>query len=134
LAAARVSQDRCRRKREKAEGCWGDETGVRSDESGHCGYGGQRPIIKIATRRKIRLLIAAVTNQGKVRFMIYAGCTTPQRPSDHGHRAQAIFDAQQSEHTHGEAGEWLAADKRETHLFCFRHTRRLNPSEYSMAI
>ena len=70
-----------RAKREKAEICWGDETGVRSDESRHRGYAprGQTPIIKIPARRKSLSLIAAVTNQGKVRFMIYAGGITPQR-------------------------------------------------------
>ena len=40
---------------------------------------GQTPIIKIPARRKSLSLIAAVTNQGKVRFMIYAGGITPQR-------------------------------------------------------
>ena len=70
-----------RAKREKAEICWGDEAGVRRDESWHRGYAprGQTPIIKIPVRRKSLSLIAAVTNQGKVRFMIYAGGITPQR-------------------------------------------------------
>ena len=70
-----------RAKRESAEISWGDETGVRSDESRHRGYAppGQTPIVKIPARRKSLSMIAAVTNQGKVRFMIYPGGLTPQR-------------------------------------------------------
>jgi transposase len=72
---------RARAKRENAEICWGDETGVRSDESRHRGFAppGQRPVVKIPARRKSLSLIAAITNQGKVRFMIYPGGLSPER-------------------------------------------------------
>ncbi len=72
---------KARAKREKAEISWGDETGVRSDESRHRGYApaGQTPMIRIPARRKSLSMIAAVTNQGKVRFMIYPGGPSPQR-------------------------------------------------------
>ncbi len=68
-------------KRESAEISWGDESGVRSDESRHRGYAppGQTPSVKIPARRKSLSMIAAVTNQGKVRFMIHPGGLTPQR-------------------------------------------------------
>lgn len=72
---------KARAKRENAEISWGDETGVRSDESRHRGYAppGQTPIIRIPARRKSLSMIAAATNQGKVRFMIYPGGLSPQR-------------------------------------------------------
>jgi transposase len=68
-------------KRADAEISWGDQTGVRSDESRHRGYGppGQTPIVKIPARRGSLSMIAAVTNQGKVRFMIYPGGVSPER-------------------------------------------------------
>ena len=72
---------KARAKRENAEISWGDETGVRSDESRHRGYAppGHTPIVKIPARRKSLSMIAAVTNQGKVRFMIYPGGLSPGR-------------------------------------------------------
>jgi transposase len=72
---------KARAKRENAEINWGEETGVRSDESRHRGYAppGQTPVVKIPARRKNLSMIAAVTNQGKVRFVIYPGGLGPQR-------------------------------------------------------
>jgi transposase len=72
---------RARAKREKAEICWGDETGVRSDASRHRGYAppGKTPLIRVPARRRSLSMIAAVSNQGKVRFMIYGGALSPQR-------------------------------------------------------
>lgn len=72
---------RARAKREQAEIHWGDGTGVRSDESRHRGYAprGRTPVVKIPARRRSLSMIAAVTNQGKVRFMIYPGGSSPQR-------------------------------------------------------
>lgn len=62
-------------KKEGAEICWGDETGLRSDESRHRGYApqGQTPILRIPVRRSSLSVISALTNQGTVRFMIYKG-------------------------------------------------------------
>ena len=72
---------KARAKRENAQISWGDETGVRSDESRHrgCAPSGQTPVVKIPARRKSLSMIAAVTNQGKARFMIYPGGLSPQR-------------------------------------------------------
>lgn len=62
-------------KKEGAEICWGDETGLRSDESRHRGYApqGKTPILRIPVRRSSLSVISALTNQGTVRFMIYKG-------------------------------------------------------------
>jgi transposase len=69
-----------RAKRENAEIHWGDETGLRSDESRHRGYAprGRTPTVTIPARRKSLSLISAITNQGKVRFMIYPGGLKPE--------------------------------------------------------
>jgi len=64
-----------RAKREGAEICWGDETGLRSDQVRHRGYSpqGQTPLIRIPARRKSLSILSSITNQGKVRFMIFKG-------------------------------------------------------------
>lgn len=63
-------------RRAKAEGAeihWGDETGVRSD----CQHGrsyaprGHTPVVRLRARRFSSNMISTVTNQGKVRWMIY---------------------------------------------------------------
>ena len=66
-------------KKNRAEICWGDETGVRSDESRHRGYAlrGKTPILRIPVRRSSVSVISALTNQGTVRFMIYKGALSP---------------------------------------------------------
>jgi transposase len=70
--------------RAKAEGAeihWGDETGVRS--TCHVGRGyappGQTPELTVPGSRFSVNMISSVTNQGKVRFMIYEGRMTAAR-------------------------------------------------------
>ena len=129
-----------RAKREKAEICWGDETGVRSDESRHRGYAprGQTPIIKIQARRKSLSLIAAVTNQGKVRFMIYAGGITPQRlilfmrrlTKDAKRKVFLILD-NLNVHKSRMVKDWLVANAKRIEVFYLQpYSPELNPSEY----
>jgi transposase len=129
-----------RAKREKAEICWGDETGVRSDESRHRGYAprGQTPIIKIPARRKSLSLIAAVTNQGKVRFMIYAGGITPQRlilfmrrlTKDAKGKVFLILD-NLNVHKAKPVKAWLAENAKRIEVFYLPpYSPELNPSEY----
>ena len=58
---------------EGAEIHWGDETGVRRDaQHGRC-YApkGQTPVVRLPARRFSVNMISTVTNQGKVRGMIY---------------------------------------------------------------
>ena len=60
-------------KQEGAEIHWGDETGIRSDSQ----HGrsdapkGLTPVIRLSAKRSSINMISSVTNQGKVRFMIY---------------------------------------------------------------
>ncbi len=62
-------------KKEDAEMHWGDETGVKNE----CQYGrsyapkGQTPTRTTMAKRLSMNMISSVTNQGKVRFMIYKG-------------------------------------------------------------
>ena len=65
-------------RRAKAQGCeiqWADETGL----SNQANYGrsfaprGQTPILRRPARRFSQSMISSLTNQGKLRFMIYEG-------------------------------------------------------------
>jgi len=62
-----------RAKQEGAEIHWGDETGVRSDCQPGRGYApkGQPPVIRVSAKRASINMISSITNQGKVRFMLY---------------------------------------------------------------
>lgn len=131
---------RARAKRENAEICWGDETGVRSDESRHRGYAppGQTPIVKIPTRRKSLSMIAAVTNQGKVRFMICPGGLSPQRlivflrrlNRDAERKVYLILDDNLNVHKAKPVRAWLAEHVDRIEVFCLPpYSPELNPSE-----
>ena len=60
-------------KKERAEIHWGDETGLCNDSYHGRRYApcGETPAIKVHHRCKRVNLISTVTNQGKVRFMVY---------------------------------------------------------------
>ena len=62
-------------KREGAEIHWADETGLRSDSQHGRGYApkGKTPEQRINAKRVSANLISTVTNQGKVRFMVFDG-------------------------------------------------------------
>ena len=70
-----------RAKAEKAEIHWGDETGLRNDDQRGRGYAprGKTPVIRLMAKRASINLISTVTNQGKVRFMVYEDTMTAQR-------------------------------------------------------
>lgn len=131
---------RARAKREKAEICWGDETGVRSDESRHRGYAprGRTPVVRIPARRRSLSMIAAVTNQGKVRFMIYSGALSPPRLivfmrrliKDARSKVFLILD-NLNVHKAKVVNAWLAdhADRIEV-FYLPPYSPELNPSEY----
>lgn len=67
-------------KKEGAEIHWGDETGLRSDDHRGRGYApkGVTPLKRVSAKRSSVNLISTVTNQGKVRFMIFNGTFTAQ--------------------------------------------------------
>jgi hypothetical protein len=65
---------RCQRAtKEEVEIQWGDETGLYNDSQQGRSYAprGKTPSIRLPAKRERINLISSVTNQGKVRFMIY---------------------------------------------------------------
>ena len=68
-------------RKEKAEIHWGDEAGVSSVEHYPRGYApkGQTPVIILAHSQRVRVnMISSITNQGKMRFMLYEEKFTSQ--------------------------------------------------------
>ncbi len=59
--------------REKAEIYWGDETGMRSDHAAGRSYGrrGHTPVIQSSGRRFGCNMISAITNRGRLHFMVF---------------------------------------------------------------
>lgn len=69
-----------RAQQEDAEIVWGDESGLRSDAQVGRGYApmGQTPEIQPSSQRVSVNYIASISNQGKVRFMLYTQKLTAQ--------------------------------------------------------
>ncbi len=64
-----------RAKRARGIVVWGDETGLRSDDVRGRSYAprGRTPVVRVCHRRAGLSLISAVTNQGKLRWMLVDG-------------------------------------------------------------
>lgn len=129
-----------RAKREGAEIYWGDETGLRSDESRHRGYAprGKTPVITIPARRKSQSLISAITNQGRVRFMVYPGAMSPdlliefmrRLVKDAGRKVFLILD-NLNVHKAKRVRAWLDEHADEIEVFFLPpYSPELNPDEY----
>jgi len=62
-------------KKEKAEIIWADETGIQVGGNLERGYArsGKQPVVHLSAKRVHISMISAITNGGKVRFMMYKG-------------------------------------------------------------
>jgi len=130
-------------RRAKAEGAeihWGDETGVRSD----CQHGrsyalaGKTPVQRMPGSRFATNMISTVTNQGKVRFMLYRETLTAQvlirflarLVRDAGRKVFLILDNLRVHHSK-KVRAWV--DKHPQHIELFflpAYSPELNPDEY----
>jgi len=127
-------------KTEQADIYWGDETGVRND----CQHGrsyapkGQTPILRLPAKRVSLNMISALSNQGKVRFMIYEENMTYQvlisfmqrLIKDAPRKVFLILDNLKVHHAI-KVQEWLAdrIDKIEV-FYLPSYSPELNPDEY----
>lgn len=127
-------------KREGAEIYWGDETGLRSDESRHRGYAprGKTPLLRIPARRKSLSLISAITNQGRVRFMVFPGAISPdlliefmrRLLRDAGRKVFLILD-NLNVHKAKKVRTWLEERPEQIEVFFLPpYSPELNPDEY----
>ncbi len=129
-----------RAKNEKAEIHWGDETGLCNDSQHGRSYAprGKTPAIRLWAKRERINLISSITNQGKVRFMIYRNTMNAKTLikflkrliKDVGQKIYLILDNLRVHHSKV-VNEWLEAHKEQIELFFFpSYSPELNPDEY----
>jgi transposase len=131
---------RARARAEGAELNWSDETGVRSDSVRPRGYApkGHPPLIRIPARRSSLSVLAAITNQGAVRFMVYRGALTTRHLITFmqrliraaGRKVFLILD-NLNVHKAKAVRTWVAAHRAEIEVFYLpSYSPERNPSEY----
>ena len=129
-----------RAKRASAEIHWGDETEVRSN----CQHGrsyapkGKTPVIRLSAKRSSINMISSVTNQGKVRFMLYQETMTAKvlirffkrLIEDATKKVFLILDNLRVHHAKV-VRQWLAEHEEEIEVFYLpAYAPELNPDEY----
>ena len=127
-------------KQQRAEIAWGDESGLRSDAQVGRGYApiGHTPEIQLNTQRVSVNYLASVSNQGKVRFMLYTQKLTAQvfiaflerLIAKRTRKLMWIVD-RHPVHRSNAVHQWLQEhrDKIELHLLP-PYSPQLNPAEY----
>lgn len=129
-----------RAKKEKAEIHWGDETGLCNDSYHGRSYAprGETPAIKLHPRCERVNLISSVTNQGKVRFMVYKNKMNSQTMIQFMERLikgadKKIFlivDNLKVHHSYI-VKDWLKEHENQIELFFLpSYSPELNPDEY----
>ena len=129
-----------RAKKESAEIHWGDETGLCNDSYHGRSYAprGKTPAIKLHPRCQRVNLISSVTNQGKVRFMVYKNKMNSQTMikfmerliKDADKKIFLIIDNLKVHHSYI-VKDWLKEHENEIELFFLpSYSPELNPDEY----
>jgi len=127
-------------KEEQAEVHWGDECGVRSDSQHGRSYApkGKTPVIRLSAKRTSVKMISTVTNQGKVRFMIYKEKMRAQvlikfmkkLIKGSARKIYLILDNLRVHHAKL-VKEWLSGHLKEIEIFYLpSYSPELNPDEY----
>ena len=127
-------------KTEGGEIHWCDETGVRNDESAGRGYApkGKTPIMRLNANRKSISMISSITNQGKLRFMVYKDAMNAdlfikfmgRLLKDTGRKVFLVLDNLRTHHSKP-VKEWLNAHRDEIEVFYLpSYSPELNPDEY----
>jgi transposase len=129
-----------RAKQEKAEIYWGDETGIQTGANRVRGFApkGQKPEVRLVAKKSHISMISAITNGGKVRFMMYRDAMNSQLlikfmtrlTKDAGRKVFLILDNLRVHHGK-EVKKWL--EDRQEHIEVFHlpsYSPELNPDEY----
>lgn len=127
-------------KNENAEIHWGDETGLCNDSYHGRSYAprGETPAIRLHPRSKRVNLISTVTNQGKVRFMVYKDKMNSQTLikfmtrliKDSDKKIYLILDNLKVHHSHI-VKDWLKENMDEIEVYFLpSYSPELNPDEY----
>jgi transposase len=126
--------------KEKAEIFWCDETGISNETNDKRGFSpqGQTPILKVEVKKERVNMISALTNQGKLRFMLYLETMTTvllimflQRlMKEAGHKIYVIMDNLRVHHSKKFA-EWLKKNEDRIKVYYLPpYSPELNPDEY----
>lgn len=130
-----------RAKREGAEIHWGDETAVSSVEHYPRGYAprGKTPVLVLSQAKRERInLLAAITNRGALRFMMYRNTLTAEvliqflerLLREAGRKVFLILDNLRGHHSR-KVRDWLADELDRIDLFFLpSYSPELNPDEY----
>ena len=129
-----------RAKAERATIYWGDETGISNQDQTGRSYapGGTTPVVARTAKRITQSLIAAVSNRGLMRFMLYEGALDVERflaflrrlVKDARQKVFLIVDNLKVHHAKKVAA-WVASHSREIALFYLpAYAPEHNPDEY----
>jgi transposase len=129
-----------RAKTEAAEIHWGDETGLLNNAYYHRSYApaGQTPAVRLPSKRERVSMISTVTNQGKVRFMLYENAMNAKTLikfmtrliKDAERKVFLILDNLRTHHSKP-VGEWLEEHENQIEVFFLpSYSPELNPDEY----
>ncbi len=126
---------------EDAEIHWGDETGISSQEHYPRGYApkGQTPVLVLSHAKRERVnMVSTITNQGKLRFMVYDDKFTAQvfikflkqLIKQSSKKVFLIVDNLRVHHAKL-VQEWLAGNTEKIEVFYLpSYSPELNPDEY----
>jgi len=127
-------------KKENAEIHWGDETGLCNDSYHGRSYAprGKTPAIRLHPRCERVNLISSITNQGKVRFMVYKNKMNANTlikfmnrlVNDSNRKIYLILDNLKVHHAYV-VRDWLEENKDKIEVFFLpSYSPELNPDEY----
>ena len=133
-------QIRAQAKRQKAEICWGDEMGLRSDHASGTTYArkGHPPAIPGTGKRFGCNMVSAITNRGSLMFMVFRRRFTHEVFREFLHRfvrqtkrkSFMILD-KHPVHISAPIRDWLDAHERRLRVFYLPgYSPQLNPDEY----
>ena len=129
-----------RAKAEKAEIYWGDETGIQNSADYQKGFApkGKTPVLLVESKKARVNMISAITNRGKVRFMLYEDTMNCNRLiefmkrliKDASRKVFLILDNLRVHHGK-KVMRWLDKNKDKIELFFLPpYSPEYNPDEY----
>jgi transposase len=129
-----------RAKQEKAEIHWGDETGVQTGANRVRGFApkGKTPVVRLVAKRSHISMLSAITNQGKIRFMMYRDAMNSELLikfmtrliKDSDRKVFLILDNLRAHHGKT-VKQWLEEHSEQIEVFHLpSYSPELNPDEY----
>lgn len=126
-------------RRERATLFWGDETGMRSDHQAGRSYGrrGRTPVIPGTGKRFRCNLLSAITNRGKLAFMVFEGSFVTavfigflRRLIRHAGRTVFLIIDEHPVHVAAGVERWVRRHRHQVRLFFLPgYSPELNPDE-----